>query len=334
MKLYYPQTTDPTLNLAYEELLARNATEPIFMLWRNEPSIIVGYNQNTAAEIDEDSVRIRNIHVVRRMTGGGAVYHDLGNINYSCIVLERIWGEESAAEFTAPIVNALHALGVNAEFSGRNDILANGCKISGCARSVPRGHTLFHGTLLFDTELDVLAQVLRPDPEKIRSKGIKSVRARVGNIREMLPKEHSAMTMDDFIGHLKKYISQSYGLTFTDIPEGLRQEAEALAESKYRTWEWNFGTSLQYDVKKRLRFAGGIIQAEFNIKDNLLAALKFSGDFFGARPIEELTAALLGKPPRQDDLLDALTAIPLQDYIAGMTASDLASLLSIEIANS
>ncbi|MCQ2403311.1 MAG: lipoate--protein ligase [Lentisphaeria bacterium] len=330
MQLYFLPTTDPTLNLACEELLARNASDPVFMLWRNAPSIIIGYNQNTAAEIDEDFVKAKGIRVVRRMTGGGAVYHDLGNINYSCIVQERVWNADSATGFTAPIVAALQALGVDAAFSGRNDILANGRKISGCARSVPKGHTLFHGTLLFDTELDVLASALKPDPEKIRSKGIKSVRARVGNIRDMLPCGREAMEMDQFIEHLKTQVGKYYGgQVMTDIPDDLRRQAEELAEKKYRTWEWNYGTAIQYDVKKRIHFAGGMIQAEFNVKENKLSEIRFSGDFFGSHTVEELVSQLLGQPPRQEFLKGRLETIPLNDYIAGITAEELSALLSV-----
>lgn len=330
MKLIHLTTTDPTFNLAVEELLARETEEQVFMLWRNRPSIIIGRNQNTAAEIAEDFVRENQLQVVRRITGGGAVFHDLGNINYSCISLEREWGQESAAGFTAPIISALRALGIEAEYSGRNDILANGRKVSGCARSVPKEHTLFHGTLLFDTKLDMLAGALRPDPEKIRSKGIKSVRARVGNLREMLPAEFAGMDMDAFVEHLKKEISACYGnLTFAEPSAELCRRAELLAEKKYRTWDWNYGTAIPYEVQKRLRFAGGMIQAEFNVRDNKIESLRFSGDFFGTRPAEELAARLQGMTPQREELLDQLAKIDFQEFIAGITLEEICSILTV-----
>lgn len=330
-RLYFLQSSDPTFNLAVEELLACGASEPVFMLWQNEPSIIIGRHQNTAAEIDGDYVRNRGIHVVRRITGGGAVYHDFGNINYSVISLQREWGADSAAHFTAPIVNALKALGIDAEFSGRNDILANGLKVSGCARSVPRDHTLFHGTLLFDTDLEILSQALRPDPDKIISKGIKSVRARVGNLRSMLPAEKASMTMSEFTRHLLDTTAEFFGGGhFEEIPAELAAEAEALADAKYRTWEWNYGTSIAYQVHKKMRFAGGSIHADFNVTENRIADLRFTGDFFGSRPIEELIQRLNGLPPRSEAILEAATPLPLAEWIAGITAENLAELLTVE----
>ena len=330
MKLYTLHSTDPTLNLAMEELLTREATEEIFLLWQNAPSIIVGCHQNTAAEIDEEFVQAHDIRVVRRMTGGGAVYHDLGNINFSCISLEQDWGQDSGKRFSAPIVNALRECGIEAEYAGRNDILANGLKVSGCARSVLKAHTLFHGTLLFDVQLDVLARALRPDPDKILSKGIKSVRARVGNLREMLRALNIEMEMPEFVQRLMASASHSFGdIPFEEIPAGLREKAEALADAKYRMWEWNYGTNLPYDVQQRLRFAGGGIQARMNIRENRIADLSFTGDFFGSHPVEELIQKIIGLPPRKEVLLETLRALPLTEYIAGITAEELATLLAI-----
>ncbi len=330
MKLYTLQSTDPTLNLAIEELLTREATEESFLLWQNAPSIIVGCHQNTAAEIDEEFVQAHEIRVVRRMTGGGAVYHDLGNMNFSCISLERDWGQDSGKRFSMPILNALRDCGIKAEYAGRNDILANGLKVSGCARSVLKEHTLFHGTLLFDVQLDVLARALRPDPAKILSKGIKSVRARVGNLREMLQSLHIEMNMEQFTQRLLASVSRTFGnLPFQEIPQGLREKGELLANEKYRTWEWNYGTNLPYDVQNRLHFAGGNIQAQMNIRENRIAELRFTGDFFGSHPIEELVEKLVGLPPRQTTLLATLANVPLTEYIAGITVEELAALLAI-----
>ena len=330
MNLYHLSTTDASLNLAVEELLTREAAEDCFLLWRNAPSIIIGRHQNTAAEINEDFVRSRSIQVVRRMTGGGAVYHDLGNINFSLVLMEQSWGQESGAKYTAPVVEAIRSLGIMAEYAGRNDIVANGRKVSGCARSVLKEHTLFHGTLLFDAQLEILAQALRPDPEKILSKGIKSVRARVGNLREMLPQELAGMTMEQFISHLTASIGCFFGgLAFSPPPQEICDRAMRLADEKYRTWEWNYGTNLEYDMHRKIRFAGGSIQASLNIRENRIADLKFTGDFFGSHPIELLTEKLVGLTPRKTALLPCLNEIPLQDFIAGITPEELASLLSV-----
>lgn len=331
MQIYSLTTHSPAFNLACEELLTRRAAEPVFMLWRNAPSIIVGCNQNTASEIDGDYVHAHGIQVVRRITGGGAVYHDLGNINYSCISLERTWTSESAAGFVAPIIQALQHLGIAAEYSGRNDIIANGCKVSGCARSVLKEHTLFHGTLLFDTDLDVLAQALKPDPEKIRAKGIKSVRARVGNMKEMLPEDNASLDVDGFLRHLEKTVCTYYGCNEIAEPDkDFLAEVEELAASKYRTWEWNYGSNLAYEVHNRLRFNGGIIHAEFNVSQNAIVDLRLTGDFFGTAPIADLIPKLQGCRPEHTATLSICRTLPLQEYISGITPEELATVLTVE----
>lgn len=330
MKLYSSCSNDATLNLAVEEILSLTAEEPVMMLWRNSPSIIVGRHQNTAAEINGEFVATNNIAVVRRITGGGAVYHDLGNVNFSFISMQREWGTESAARHTAPIVFALKKCGVDAEFSGRNDIMAESRKISGCARSVPLNHTLFHGTLLFDANLEILSQALNPDPDKFVSKGIKSVRARVGNVKDMLPPGSSIVSMDDFVAHLESAISEFFNDgKFQPVPTKILEKAQALADSKYRTWKWNYGTRFDYQCRNKTTFAGGRICAEFNIENNRIAKLNFSGDFFGARPIDTLTERLNGTIPKYDDVVKVLNGEPIQEYICGISIEELAKLLSI-----
>ena len=187
MILLVSNSTDASFNLALEELLTSFFSEEIIMLWRNRNAVIVGRNQNTAAEIDPGFVRENDIQVIRRMTGGGAVYHDLGNINYTIVANERQLDPEAFARNASPVLEVLKKLGLPAEFSGRNDIQIDGKKISGSAKTVLNDRTLFHGTLLFSADLSMLGKVLTPDPEKIQAKGIKSVRSRVANIRDFLP---------------------------------------------------------------------------------------------------------------------------------------------------
>ncbi len=330
MRLLCLDAHDPALNLAVEEILTREADAPVFLLWRNEPSIIIGRNQNTAAEIDGDFVAARGIHVVRRITGGGAVYHDLGNVNYSWIEPGREWGPESAGRFTAPVVAALRHLGIDAVFEGRNDILVAGCKVSGCARGVLKDQTLFHGTLLFDSDLAILGQALRPDPEKIRAKGIASVRARVTNLREHLPPEHAALSVDGFLRHLQCDIARFFHEADFAAPDAqLLRRADLLAAEKYRTWEWNYGSSADYAVRKRLRFAKGMIQAEFNVVDNRIAELRFTGDFFGILPAAELADALRGCEPRMEKLLARLDGLDVEAYVSGLAGREMAELLTV-----
>ena len=262
MNLLINTSTDPAFNLALEELIAAEYPSEVVMLWRNAPAIIVGRNQNTEAEINAEAVRERGIKVVRRITGGGAVYHDLGNINYTIAANGRQLDQEAFARNAEIIINVLRTMGIDARFHGRNDILVDGRKISGSAKSVLTDRTLFHGTLLFDADLTVLSQVLTPDEEKIRSKGIKSVRSRVANLKEYLPD----LTSDEFMANLGTGLLRLMQLDeVTPVPADLIVKAEKLADEKYRQWQWNFGTLIAYSYRHRERFSCGSVEVRFNV---------------------------------------------------------------------
>ena len=326
MKLLVNRSVDPAFNLALEELIASDYPEEAVMLWRNAPAIIVGRNQNTESEINADAVRQRNIKVVRRITGGGAVYHDLGNINYTIAANDRLLDNEAFARNARMVINVLHELNIPAEFKGRNDILVDGRKISGSAKSVLTDRTLFHGTLLFDTDLSVLSEVLAPDEEKIRSKGIKSVRSRVMNLREYMPD----WDVDMFHSALTSGLLEQLGeKEVTPIPGDLIIQAEELANKKYRTWEWNFGTAINYSYHRKSRFSCGMVNVSFNVHNNRIADLNISGDFFGSRPAAELAEKLNGSIPRYDDIAAKLAVIEVSDYISGLSATDLLTLFRL-----
>ncbi len=324
MQLLEITSLDPTFNLALEECLLEEPGES-FLLWRNDRSIIVGRHQNTAAEIDAAFVRAADIRVVRRITGGGAVYHDAGNVNFSFILEEERWKEDSGIRHTAPLIRILRELGVEAAWGGRNDILANGAKISGCARSVRHGKTLFHGTLLFSADLSVLAQALNPDPEKIKSKGIASIRARVANLSEWMPR---TMDVEMFLDALRTGMAAHFGEEFHAPSPTLSARAESLANEKYRTWDWNYGSTLRYTFENTRRFAGGRVGIGMNIEGNKIREIRFSGDFFGSRPLEELANRLCGLAPRREILLAHLRELELGDYLSGVTPEELAGLMA------
>ena len=326
MKLLVNKSTDPAFNLALEELIASEYHEEIVMLWRNAPAIIVGRNQNTEAEINAEAVRQRNISVVRRITGGGAVYHDLGNINYTIAANDRLMDNDAFARNASVITSVLHKFNIPAEFKGRNDILVDGRKISGSAKSVFTNRTLFHGTLLFDTDLSVLSSVLTPDEEKIRAKGIKSVRSRVANLREYLPD----WDVDAFLSALTAGLLEELGEdSVTPIPDALILRAEALANEKYRTWEWNFGSLTAYNYSCKSRFECGSVQVAFNVNNNRIENLNISGDFFGTRPVAELAEKINGSIPRDDDIAAKLAVVEVGDYISGLSANDLLTLFRL-----
>ncbi len=324
MKLLLNNCTDAAYNLALEEIIASEYTDAM-MLWRNANAIIVGRNQNTGAEINPEFVRQRGIQVIRRMTGGGAVYHDLGNINYTLIAPGRQLEQQAFARNAGIVVQILQKMGVAAEFQGRNDILVGGRKISGSAKCVLSDRSLFHGTLLFDTDLSVLGSALTPDENKIRAKGIKSVRSRVANLREYLPE----MDVEQFLEKLKQSLQEFTGSAWTEIPDDLQQRASALAAEKYRTWEWNYGTVGKYSYEWKSRFACGGVEVYFNVVENRIADMVILGDFFGSSDVAELAAKFNGLPPEISAIKKTAETCGLAGYITGITPEEFITLFRL-----
>jgi len=241
MKFFINNSNDPCFNLALEELMLERAAGEIFMLWRNAPAVIFGYNQCPEAEINLEYARERDIKTVRRITGGGAVYHDLGNINFTYIS-QKVDKFGDFLSFSGHALDFLRSLGLDAEHLGKNDLGIGGRKISGAAEHVAGKNILHHGTLLFDTDFDALTKVLTPPKEKLESKGIKSVRSRVANISEYVN-----MSREEFWAEIRRYFANLTGNKNEDYEEIVRaREAETLAEKKYRTPEWNFGGSSEF----------------------------------------------------------------------------------------
>ncbi len=328
MQFYLNHSQDAARNLALEELLWRSGCDA-FVLWQNAPSVIVGRHQNTLQEVNSALARERGIAVVRRMTGGGAVYHDLGNINFTLTISARPWTPELAAECTAPLLQALHRLGLTeCRASGRNDILCGGVKVSGCARSVQKNRMLFHGTLLYDADLSVLSDVLTPDEEKVRSKGISSVRARVGNLRPMLGE--NAPDTPVFLQMLSAEIARILQLPGpAPLPEELQIQAEELAENKYRSRSWTYGTPFPCTFVRKKQFASGWVTAEVQVLHDRIAAVRFTGDYFAELPMADLENGLAGTVPEYGCLLEKLRQLNAENYIPGVSAEDFAALLCV-----
>lgn len=331
MRYVFDTTTDPYFNLAAEEYLLTRTQGPVFRLWRNASSVIVGKYQNSLAEIDTEFVRERNIPVVRRLTGGGAVFHDLGNINYTFIE-NRHPGEDSAQmfrRFTRPVLDALQALGVDAVLEGRNDLLIGGRKFSGNALCVHRDRVLQHGTLLFNASIGDLAGALRTRPEKFVDKSVKSNVSRVTNITEHLK---SPMTIEEFWAYLQQYFAgEAMGEGRTEaLQVGFSAEElaaiEELRQTKYATDAWNYGQSPKYDFVQGKKYACGWIEVRLNVKGGRIEACKIQGDYFFVRPTEEVEQALTGLLHRYDDLYQALKKLPLNDYFGAVQAEELMRL--------
>lgn len=316
---------DPRYNLAFEEYVLTHRLEGDYLLlWQNDNTIVIGQNQNTEAEINRAFVEEHGINVVRRTTGGGAVYHDLGNLNYSFISDSEGIDHAALERFTRPIVQTLQSLGINAEASGRNDILAEGRKVSGTAQRKYKNRILHHGTLLFDSNPGMVAGALQVDPEKLKAKGTQSVRSRIGNIRDFLKED---MDLPTFWAYLKKQLAGSGILVESTLTPEELAAVDELKRSKYDTWEWNFGRSAQYELHNKRRFPGGSLEVYLTTKQAVIQDLTFYGDFLSQRPLDELKDALRGCPFRQEDVRAVLERFPLPEFFGSITADEVLELL-------
>ncbi|MCB2194513.1 MAG: lipoate--protein ligase [Bacteroidetes bacterium] len=314
--------TNPYFNLAAEEYVLRNFKGNCFMLWRNRPSIIVGKHQNTLSEINVDYVKEHNIDVVRRLSGGGAVFHDLGNLNFTFI--KNAENEDTLVDFkkyVIPILEVLQHLGVNAKFEGRNDIMIDGRKISGNAEHVFKKRVLHHGTLLFSSQMADLSNALKVNPLKYQDKGVKSVRSRVTNISDHLPKKMSVTAFQD---EILRFIMESnpnavlYEYTSDDI-----EKIENLVKEKYATWEWNFGYSPKYGFEKMIKTNGGNVEVQMNIEKGIIQDIKIYGDFFNELDISDVQKALTGQKHQEDAIRKSLENLPFERYFHNISVSNL-----------
>ena len=324
MLFVYNESTDPYFNLAAEEYLVKNLSEEVFMLWRNDNTIVVGRNQNTLSEIHYDYVKEKDIHVVRRMSGGGTVFHDLGNINFTFIVNS---GDDFSnyRRFTEPVIDFLETLGVHASLSGRNDILLGDKKISGNAQYMYKNRVMHHGTLLFASEENRLAEALRVSEEKIQSKGIKSVRSRITNISNYLAEP---MKPEQFIDQFAAYmIKKDADCKYYDLTKH-QKDIEKLRDEKYATWEWNFGYSPKYEFTRKKRFPMGIVEIYLDIAGTSeIKDVKIFGDFFSQKPVSELEKKLIGVYHEELAIQNALSGVMVSDYLQGISREDFMTLL-------
>ena len=330
------QTHDIRTNLATEEYLMNSGvmTPPFMLFYIEKPCIIVGRNQNTVEEINEDYCKQHGITITRRLSGGGAMYQDLGNLCFSFIVPADRQRFGDFKTLVQPIVDALHEMGATgAEVTGRNDIVIDGKKFSGNAMYTRNGKTFCHGTLMFDVDTDAVAGALKVPKDKIESKGIKSVRSRVTNLKPYLKPEFQNLDTAGFRDELIKRIYHVDDLSQAQINEYQltskdQQAIHQIETDRYRDWDWVFGQSPAFTVKKRKHFDAGTIDARFEVQDGKIKMAKIYGDFFGVEDVHQLEKALIGKPYDVDAITKVLRSFDLNKFFNGIPTNDVIELIA------
>jgi lipoate---protein ligase len=318
--------TDPRINLAIEEYALKNLdiNETYLLFYINEPSIIIGKNQNTIEEINTEYVEGNGIHIVRRLSGGGAVYHDLGNLNFSFITKDDGESFHNFRKFTEPVVAALRKLGVNAELSGRNDLLAEGRKISGNAQFSTKGRMFSHGTLLFNSEMDHIVSALRVKKDKIESKGIKSVRSRVANISEFLEEK---MEIEEFRSLILQNIFEGEEIQEYVLTEEDWVKIHQLSKERYQSWEWNYGKSPKFNLQHSHRFPVGQIDVRLEVNKGVIENCKIYGDFFGVGDVTEVENKLMNVRYEKSELEEVLKDVDTTFYFGNISKEEFINLI-------
>ncbi|MBE6018596.1 MAG: lipoate--protein ligase [Lachnospiraceae bacterium] len=318
-------STDPYYNLALEEFVFEklDRSRSYFMLWQNANTVVIGKYQNTAEEIDQEAIDANHTKVVRRLSGGGAVYHDSGNLNFTIITDQSGHEDFNFRVFAEPVVRALAKIGVTAECTGRNDITINGMKFSGNSQYIKNGRILHHGCIMLDSNIKLVSEILKPSKAKFESKAAKSVISRVTTINEHAP---HPVSMDEFKELLKNEISLMEPLEPITITAEQQEYIKSLKDSKYATWEWNYGKSPAYNVRKEKKFPSCLLSVFMQVEKGRIESIKFYGDFFGNADIEELEKALY-HVSLDNDLERTLEKAEPGRFINGITPKDLYSFL-------
>lgn len=326
------QNYDADLNIALETYLVENklVDEPILLFYINKPSIIVGRNQNTAEEINQTYVDEHGINVVRRMSGGGAVYHDLGNVSF-CFIKDDDGSFRDFASFTKPVIQALHKMGATgAVLEGRNDLLIDGKKFSGNAMYAKDGRMTAHGTILFDSDLDEVTNALKPRKAKIESKGVKSIRSRVTNLKPYVSEEYKDLTIEEFRDRL---LLEIFGVDRReDVPELKLTDKDwegvmKIREERMGNWDWNYGQSPDFQYEQSHKFPFGFVDVRFNVRQGKMQDVRIYGDFFGLGNISDVEAKLEGVKYERQAVIEALKDVDVAHYFGKTTVEEIVELI-------
>ncbi|VDC43551.1 Lipoate-protein ligase LplJ [Streptococcus canis] len=327
MKYIVNKSHNPAFNIALEAYAFRELVEEdeLFILWINEPAIIIGKHQNTIQEINKEYIDEHGIHVVRRLSGGGAVYHDLNNLNYTIISNKTAEGAFDFKTFSQPVIATLADLGVTANFTGRNDIEIDGKKICGNAQAYYKGRMMHHGCLLFDVDMTVLGDALKVSKDKIESKGVKSVRARVTNILNELPEK---ITVDEFSDKILAKMKETYpDMTEYVLSEDELAKIQQSAEEQFGSWNWTYGKAPEYTIERNVRYPAGKISTFANVENSIIKNLKIYGDFFGIKDVQDIEHLLIGCKYEYSDVLERLKTIDTTQYFSRMTVEEVAKAI-------
>lgn len=327
MKYIVNNSNDPAYNIALESYAFRELVgeDELFLLWINEPAIIIGKHQNAIAEINKEYTDSHGIHVVRRLSGGGAVYHDLNNLNYTIISNKADEGAFDFKTFSKPVIDTLATLGVKADFTGRNDLEIDGKKICGNAQAYYKERMMHHGCLLFDVDMSVLADALKVSKDKIESKGVKSVRARVTNINNELPQKMTVLEFKDAIlNQMKK--------EYPDMEEYVLSEDELkhiqdIRDSQFGTWDWTYGETPDYTIERNVRYPAGKITSFAKVEKSVIESIKIYGDFFGIGDVSDIETLLVGTRYEYKDVLAKLETVDINHYFSRITAEEVAKAI-------
>ena len=331
MKYIESASSDPRFNLALEQYVFEHMdkSEEYFMLWQNHNTVVVGKNQNTFSEINKQITDENNVTVVRRLSGGGAVYHDMGNLNFTFILDCQEQESLDIKLFSRPVAEMLNALGVPAQVNGRNDITVDGKKFSGNSQYIRNKRIMHHGTIMISSDLDFVSKVLNVSQDKFVSKAAKSVKSRVTNLNQYLPKD---IGVEEFKKLLVKYVLKDENIKPYVFSDEEIESIKKIQEERYNLWEWNYGFSPACEIKRTRRIEGvGGFEVYMNTEKGIIKNIKIYGDYFGLLPITELEKKLIGTELNESSLLERLSNVQIDSYFHGMKEREFIELLTVSM---